>query len=71
MTVITEKEFTQNVSKYLDMAQTEKVVITRGRKRLELGAKKQLISDEDMANAMTFDQAKKDIEPKIRAIFRK
>lgn len=71
MTVITELEFKRNFSKYLDMAHNEKVIITRGEKKLELGVKKPLISEEDLANAMTMDEAKKAIEPQIREVFRK
>ncbi|MDR1089730.1 MAG: hypothetical protein LBL79_01530 [Prevotella sp.] len=71
MTVITELEFKRNLSKYLDIAQNEKIIITRGKKKLELGIKKPLIPEEDIANAMTVDEAKKAIEPRIRAIFRK
>ncbi|WP_163306187.1 hypothetical protein [Dysgonomonas sp. 521] len=71
MTVITELEFKQNLSKYLDMAQNEKIIITRGKKKLELGAKKPLISEEDIKNAMTGEEFLKAIEPEIRAMFRK
>jgi len=71
MTVITELEFKRNPLKYLKIAHNEKVIITRGKKKLELGVKKPLISEEDIANAMTIDEAKKAIEPRIREIFRK
>ncbi len=71
MTVITELEFKRNLSKYLEIAQNENVIITKGKKKLELGVKKPLISEEDIANAMTIDEAKKAIEPRIREIFRK
>ena len=71
MTVITELEFKRNPLKYLEIAHNEKVIITRGKKKLELGVKKPLISEEDIANAMTIDEAKKAIEPRIREIFRK
>jgi hypothetical protein len=71
MTVITELEFKQNLSKYLDMAQDERIIITRGKRRLELGVKQPLISEEDIKNAMTGEEFLKAIEPEIRAIFRK
>ncbi|NDW10391.1 hypothetical protein [Dysgonomonas sp. 520] len=71
MTVITELELKKNVSKYLDIAQNEKIVITRGKNRFELVTKQSLISEEDIADAMTVDEAKRIIEPRIREIFRK
>ena len=70
MTIISEIEFKNNVSKYLDLAQNERIIIKRGKKHLELGTKKPLITDEDIANSMTGEELKKALEPQIREMFR-
>jgi hypothetical protein len=71
MIVISPTELRAEQKKYLDMAEKQQVAVKRGNKMIHLVVKERLITDEDLANAMTAEELLVGIEEDIREMYRK
>ncbi len=71
MIIITPTDFRANQKKYLDMADKEKVLINRGDKYIELVVKERIITDEDLANAISAEELKERMHRRIDELFNK
>lgn len=71
MIIITPTDLRANQKKYFDLAETEKVIIKRGRKLIELVVSERLITDEDLANGLTAVQLLEGVKEDIHEIYSK
>jgi hypothetical protein len=72
MIVISSAELRSNMKKYLDLANSETIVIQRGRtETYVLRAEKRLAPDDDLARAVTMDELLIGVKEDLRAIFSK
>jgi hypothetical protein len=72
MIVINSAELRNNMKKYLDLANSETIVIQRGRtETYVLRAEKHLALDDDLARAVTMDELLIGVKEDLRAIFSK
>ena len=69
MIIISPTDLRANQKKYLDLAETEKVIIKRGKKLIELVVKDRLITEEDMKNGITAEELLKGVKDDIKEIY--
>lgn len=69
MIIITPTDLRSQQKKYLDLAETERVVIKRGNKLIHLVVSDSVISDEDLVNAITGSELKKRVFKHIDTLF--
>ena len=72
MKVISEAELSSNVTKYLDFAENEKILIQRGKNEIFTLAKEEYLEpDDDFRRAITAEELMVRVEKDIREAFRK
>ncbi|PNE25182.1 hypothetical protein BHU16_03090 [Tannerella sp. oral taxon 808] len=72
MKVISEAELSGNVTKYLDFAENEKILIQRGKNEIFALAKEEYLEpDDDFRRAITAEELMVRVEKDIREAFRK
>jgi hypothetical protein len=72
MKVISSAELRSNMKKYLDLANTETIVIQRGKtETFYLQAEKYLVPDVDLARAITMDELLAGVKEDMRKMFKK
>ena len=72
MKVISEAELSSNVTKYLDFAENEKILIQRGKNEIFALAKEEYLEpDDDFRRAITAEELMVRVEKDIREAFRK
>lgn len=69
MIIISPTDLRANQKKYLDLAETEQVIIKRGRKLIELVVKERLITDQDLKNGITADELLAGVKEDIKEIY--
>jgi hypothetical protein len=70
MIIISPAELSSNLNKYLHIAQTETVIIRRGRdETYELAKKERLITAEDVETALTGSRLKERMRKHIDTLF--
>lgn len=69
MIVISPTELRNEQKKYLDLAESEKVVVKRGNKLIHLVVSERVISDEDLERGITGTELKKRIFKHIDTLF--
>ncbi|NDW10667.1 hypothetical protein [Dysgonomonas sp. 520] len=71
MIIISPTDLRNNQKKYLDLAETETVVIKRGKKLIELVVKERLITDEDLKKGISGEELLNRLKPRIKKLFDK
>ena len=69
MIIINPTDLRANQKKYFDLAETEKVIIKRGRKLIELVVRERLITDDDLNNGITADELLMGVKEDIKEIY--
>lgn len=71
MRVITPTQLRNEQKKYLELAETEKVVVKRGNKLIHLVVSDRLITDEDLERGITGSELKRRVHKHIDKPFDK
>lgn len=71
MIVISPTDLRNEQKKYLEMAETEAVVIKRGNKLIHLVVRDRVITDEDIRNGLTKEELLSRVIPRIEKLFDK
>lgn len=69
MIVISPTDLRNEQRKYLELAETEKVVVKRGSKLIHLVVSDRLITDEDLKRGISCQEAKKRVFKHIDTLF--
>ncbi len=69
MILITPTELRNQQRKYLELAETEKVVVKRGKKLIHLIVSDRVVSEEDLQNGITGAELKKRVFKRIDNVF--
>ncbi len=69
MIVISASELRARQKKYFDLAETEPVVVKRGKKLIHLVVKERLITDEDIKNSLTREELMQGVREDIKRIY--
>lgn len=69
MIIISPTDLRNQQKKYLELAETQKVVVKRGNKLIHLVVSDQVLSDETLNNAISIQEAKKRVFKHIDALF--
>ncbi|NDV83522.1 hypothetical protein [Bacteroides sp. 51] len=71
MIVISPTEFRSEQKKYLDLAETEEVVIKRSSTLVRLVVEERTITDEDLKEGLTAEELLERVRPRIKKLFDK
>lgn len=71
MRIISPTQLRNEQKKYLELAETEKVVVKRGNKLIHLVVSDRLITDEDLERGITGSQLLNRVIPRIEELFNK
>lgn len=69
MIIISPTDLRNEQKKYLELAETQKVVVKRGNKLIHLVVSDRVISDEDLSKGISGQEAKKRVFKHIDALF--
>jgi len=71
MIVISPTELRTQQRKYLDLAETTKVIVKRKDKLIELVVKERMITEEDVKNSLSLEEVKEQVYDHIDSKFNK
>lgn len=69
MIIISPTDLRNEQKKYLELAETQKVVVKRGNKLIHLVVSDRVISDEDLSKGISSQEAKKRVFKHIDTLF--